>query len=199
MLFNLTCKHCENPFTRTAAAVRQGRSVYCSPTCQANARQDRLEVTCERCGVVWKIKRSKAAAARFCSRECRHASDRGKHPHNYQGIRRFERGYIITNHPSGGRVYEHRLVMEQKLDRELLDSEHVHHIDGNRANNDPANLMLVSRSEHNAIHRGISTWARNFDACIVCGTIEIPHDGHGRCKRCNARVRLGITSDRYRV
>lgn len=49
---------------------------------------------------------------------------------------------------------EHRLVMAQKLGRPLKTSEHVHHIDRNKANNDPANLMLVTASEHAHMHGG---------------------------------------------
>jgi hypothetical protein len=39
-------------------------------------------------------------------------------------------------------VFEHRLVMETHLGRYLETHEHVHHLDGNRANNDIANLEL---------------------------------------------------------
>ncbi|QGH79043.1 HNH endonuclease [Streptomyces phage TomSawyer] len=39
-------------------------------------------------------------------------------------------------------VLEHRYVMEQKLGRELVKGENVHHKDGNRQNNHPDNLEL---------------------------------------------------------
>jgi hypothetical protein len=39
-------------------------------------------------------------------------------------------------------IMEHRLVMGQVLGRPLEKHERVHHRDGNRANNDPANLEL---------------------------------------------------------
>jgi hypothetical protein len=47
---------------------------------------------------------------------------------------------------------EHRLVMEQKLGRELGRWEAVHHRDHNRSNNDPDNLELLTYHEHGAEH-----------------------------------------------
>jgi hypothetical protein len=42
----------------------------------------------------------------------------------------------------GKSVFEHRHVLEQKLGRPLLPGENAHHIDGNRARNDPSNIEL---------------------------------------------------------
>ncbi len=41
-----------------------------------------------------------------------------------------------------GYILEHRLVMARNLKHPLLDSETVHHIDGDKINNDPDNLEL---------------------------------------------------------
>ena len=48
---------------------------------------------------------------------------------------------------------EHRLVMEKYLGRELSPNEIVHHIDGNKLNNDISNLVLTNRASHLKIHR----------------------------------------------
>ncbi len=59
-------------------------------------------------------------------------------------------GYVLLWMPGHhlaskqGYVREHRLVMERKLGRRLLPDEVVHHIDDDRANNDPDNLELFS-------------------------------------------------------
>ena len=46
-------------------------------------------------------------------------------------------------------ILEHRLIMEQSLGRYLLQTEVVHHIDGNPSNNDIANLRLYqNQSSH---------------------------------------------------
>lgn len=49
----------------------------------------------------------------------------------------------------------HRLIAEQKLGRPLKKGEVVHHIDGDKTNNDPSNLMIfASQAEHMKYHKG---------------------------------------------
>ena len=52
----------------------------------------------------------------------------------------------------GKRIDMQRYVMEQILGRKLTSDEIVHHIDGNKLNNDPANLQIMTRAEHARFH-----------------------------------------------
>ncbi|HEY1806060.1 MAG TPA: HNH endonuclease signature motif containing protein [Terracidiphilus sp.] len=48
--------------------------------------------------------------------------------------------------------HEHRIVAEQKTGRPIEKSEVVHHVDGNRLNNDPSNLVVITRAQHMREH-----------------------------------------------
>lgn len=58
----------------------------------------------------------------------------------------------ITRGPHKGRGL-HCVVAETLLDRPLAPGEVVHHIDLDRANNTPTNLMVLTNSEHVRLHR----------------------------------------------
>jgi len=50
--------------------------------------------------------------------------------------------------------YEHCMVAEDKMGRELRHKEVVHHIDGDKSNNNPDNLMVFpSNGEHIKFHK----------------------------------------------
>lgn len=83
---------------------------------------------------------------------------------NYKNGRIKRSGYWyikLWGHPYSGKqgyVAEHRLVMEKHLERYLRPEETVHHIDGNKTNNNISNLQLFhTRGEHTKIaHEEVS-------------------------------------------
>jgi uncharacterized protein YajQ (UPF0234 family) len=50
----------------------------------------------------------------------------------------------------------HRVLMEKLIGRPLDVNEIVHHSDGNKLNNDIANLLLLTKGQHSAINRVIT-------------------------------------------
>jgi hypothetical protein len=48
--------------------------------------------------------------------------------------------------------FVHRIVMEMKFGNHLASYQEVHHIDGDKLNNRPANLYVCSRQKHQWIH-----------------------------------------------
>lgn len=81
---------------------------------------------------------------------------------NWNGGKTTSNGYIeissIAICPK--RKREHQAVMEKFIGRELRKNEVVHHIDGNKFNNDINNLALMSRSAHTRLHN-IERWKNN--------------------------------------
>ena len=70
---------------------------------------------------------------------------------------------------STGYVHVHIIVAEQKLGRRLHDKEVVHHKNGNKLDNSPENLdVLSSHSEHAVIH-GAERMAVVELTCRACG------------------------------
>ena len=91
----------------------------------------------------------------ICEIEYKNKKSLSNHLRGHKGTGFFIRGdgYIFRLFPThpfaiNGYVLEHRIVMEQKLGRFLESNEVVHHIDANKQNNHPDNLIVLSQSEH---------------------------------------------------
>jgi len=75
---------------------------------------------------------------------------------NRRGGNRKPRKYLYNGYwcisTTEGRYFIHRHIMEEKLGRPLNENEIVHHINGNKLDNRPENLVLTTRSEHQSVH-----------------------------------------------
>lgn len=96
-------------------------------------------------------------SGKYCSHRC-YAVNRGRRGSYKDGIVVIS-GYLYEyqpDHPNStkkGYVAQHRLVAESKLGRMLNDYEVVHHIDKNKTNNNPKNLMVLTNSDHMKLHK----------------------------------------------
>ena len=80
------------------------------------------------------------------------------------------KGRFYIGHLHGKRVYEHRYLMEKKLGRPLKTDEIVHHIDGDRKNNNITNLYLCeNRAKHRIAH---SSFEKLLTELVQKGYIE---------------------------
>lgn len=111
--------------------------------------------------------------------------------------------YVIdAMHPRAnqeGQVYLHIIVAEEKLGRQLLPDETVHHKDSNKLNNAPDNLIIfATKADHTRFHgfncdesfleltsNGSYICRMKTYVCLDCG-IEITR-GASRCPECSLK------------
>ena len=111
-------------------------------------------------------------------------------------------GYVYFNdvkHPlsyEAGKVYYHRHVASIKLGRWLTPEEHVHHIDGDKTNNTPSNLEVLTATEHAYKHCD----KLQHKSCIQCGKLYKPDKVSAKfcshnCHHLSMTVTLEVTRE----
>jgi len=143
--------------------------------CQTPWNKGRKDISlciCANCGKEFYKQNSKVRASKshYCNIEC--SNKRWGNPElnpKWKGGRRIYCGYCAIYKPQhpyankAGYVYEHRLVMEEKLGRYLFSEEKIHHINGIKDDNRIDNLELWTNS-HPCGQRveDIINWAIGF-------------------------------------
>ncbi|SDH25414.1 HNH endonuclease [Nitrosomonas sp. Nm132] len=61
-------------------------------------------------------------------------------------------GYVRVSEDRKSRRYEHVLIAEKAIGRKLRKGEVVHHIDCDKTNNNPSNLMICTTGYHMQLH-----------------------------------------------
>ena len=88
--------------------------------------------------------------------------------------------------------YEHVKVAKKFLEENnevpIRETEVVHHLDGNRSNNSPENLLVLRESQHHKLH----SW---LNQQIIIPTPEYSirkEEGCIRCKNCSEPINYGL-------
>lgn len=104
------------------------------------------------------------------------------------------KGYHRNNRTG---IFEHVEVWERHHGQSVPEGLQIHHIDGDKLNNDPANLIALTPTEHKRVHSGCERRGDEwFKPCSICGefkpiTVEhwyISSEGwplYGRCRPCH--------------
>lgn len=126
---------------------------FCSHACHYKSKG--LSLVCLSCGKTFNTTLCHADR-RFCSTSCNDKSGE-KNPNWKGGVQTSAHGYRMTKivQLEGRGKYrpQHRLVMEQRIGRALKNVEAVHHVNGDKADNHPLNLLYFRRhSAHLRLH-----------------------------------------------
>jgi len=147
------CQTCGLEFVERLVSDTRPQPKYCSHNCSNIGRRNRIVVVCDNCGKPFsrtpnKLKNSKHGKT-FCSRRCKDyaqsflGSCSDIHPRHYNPVS-----------PSNYRDIAYRMLPNQCSDcgvkhRYMLV---VHHIDGDKNNNNIANLEILCHNHHAIRH-----------------------------------------------
>lgn len=112
---------------------------FCSAKCRDNFFASmKQSKKCINCGKSYFDRMS--GKRKYCSLKCYWSALSKMHPKN-------DSNYNYIKVGESKRLL-HRVVMEKHIGRKLEKQEIVHHIDGNRANNNIKNLEILTQAEH---------------------------------------------------
>jgi hypothetical protein len=138
------CEECGGPFHPLG-----GRQRWCRGCAVVNCE-------CAHCGARFEVLRSEMRQGRggaFCSRVCAGAAHAGVAHPRFNGGLLLDRGRWLIRCRDGSHVAFYRAVMAAHIGRLLDSDEHVHHRNGDPADDRIENLELVTRAEHMLIHQ----------------------------------------------
>lgn len=102
-------------------------------------------------------------------------------------------GYWVNN-TYNLRLHREKLRLELGLTKEQMEGLDVHHIDGNKDNNDISNLQLINKMHHATMHAKEQLHTKIIKICEWCGeeyesSSNVAHKQRFCSEKCKAKYR----------
>jgi hypothetical protein len=177
---NCICQRCDKAFWRAPYHIKKGRGKFCSLICKYGSDPSRPNCVCAVCDKpLYRKANQLRKHAPTCSARCRGINsiricrERG----DFDGPVKNGRGYLVLKRPdhpranSAGYVLQHIVVAEQHFGIAIGRHLHVHHVDEDKANNEPSNLEVLTQEMHLSHHARqprLKAQRRIQRTCPVC-------------------------------
>jgi len=162
----LQCAFCGIPYTKKIHNIKKGKQ-YCSKECKNKAKIKAMIITCDYCSNEFPRtnKHYNRTAKHYCSKTCFIEGNRGDNHYNWQGgisdigyEREFNKKLKKLIRLRDGYTCQECGKTEEELDKTLS----VHHIDYDKKNNDPANLMSLCKKCHTTTNYNREEWEKHY-------------------------------------
>jgi len=167
-----------------AGDVRLIAAAYISSMKDTLGRNNRSlpDLACAQCGSMFRPARRTST---YCSVPCARKKN-GGHNRKPETWWINGKGYVEGRVWADGKqrmVKQHRWVVEGVIGRRLLRHEDVHHINGDKQDNKPENLEILSHGEHSKITNGQRRYKRGYKLSLT---------DEQRSKRSEVAKRIGL-------
>ena len=161
----MECINCGKRFRIKGSRYRSGRGRFCSKEC-CSIYKSRI-IKCSTCGKRMKIKRThyRQYNEHFCSMECRGIGQLGKKNTRWLGGKSFEPYSINWNDALKRKIRYRDNYTCQKCERVWNKNDRkfpVHHIDYDKMNCKPENLITLCHRCHARVNANRNYWMKLF-------------------------------------
>lgn len=163
------CPACNGTFSMRVSMPKKCCSVECSYKIRSREShsswlKDRTRV-CLHCASEFPAVKGWQKVKKFCSVRCwkDYRQEHGGPRSCEIGARWVDTdGYVVIKVGMRKWRYEHRILMEKKIGRELVKGEVVHHINFVKADNRDENIVLMTDREHRMHHHELERIGMSF-------------------------------------
>jgi len=155
------CENCKTKFKEFTSRVLEGKGRYCSLACQREANPARggsIERQCETCEMPFWTSPAVLARGegRFCGRPC---AMLGENNPQWTG------GHTVEYPPEWNRALRRQIKNRDKRQCVICGEQNgldVHHIDYDKQNCDPSNLVTLCHPHHSSTNFNRGQWLAYF-------------------------------------